>query len=357
MTRGVTKLVRRALLAALIASPLSLAAEIAAQFDADTGAVHVTGLEGPDLNELLTSPEGIILRVAGASGARGTPFEVSDSAGALVITPRFALRLGTEYELMLDGETLPIVLPAPNAPTPKLGGISPSQGVIPANTLRMYLEFSEPMARGQIRDAVRLLDADGSEVQSPFLTLGPELWDVPQTRVTLLFDPGRVKQGVGPNAAVGPPLVAGESYRLVVGGAMQSAAGEMLGSDVEVSFRVGTAVRTPIDPTEWQVLIPPAGTRAHLTVAFDRIIDTGAVRRLVTLRDADGTEIRGHIETDGGGWSLTPERPWTPGDYTLVIDPELEDVSGNTPSVPFDAETGTIGTFQTAIERRITLLP
>lgn len=356
MTR-VTKLVRRALLAALIASPLSLAAEISAQFDADTGAVRVTGLESPYLNELLTSPEGIILRVAGTSSARGTPFEVSDSAGLLVITPRFALRLGTKYELTLDSETLPIVLPAPNAPSPKLVGISPSQGLIPANTLRMYLEFSEPMARGQIRDAVRLLDADGSEVPSPFLTLGPELWDGSQTRITLLFDPGRIKQGVGPNAAVGPPLVAGESYRLVVDDSMQSAAGEVLGSDVAVSFKVGAAVRTPIDPTEWQVLIPPAGTQAPLNVAFDRIIDTGAVRRLITLRDADGHQMQGHIETDGGGWSLMPEGAWPPGDYTLVIDPELEDISGNTPGMRFDAQAGTIGTTQAASQRQFTILP
>lgn len=295
--------------------------------------------------------------MAGASSGRGTPFEASESSGALVITPRFALRLGTNYELTLDGEALPLVLPVPNAPTPKLVGVSPSQGVIPANTLRIYLQFSEPMARGHIRDAVTLLRADGSEVPSPFLKLGPELWDGSQTRVTLLFDPGRIKEGVGPNAAVGAPLVAGETYRLVVGDAMRSAAGKTLSSDVAVSFRVGAAVRTPIDPSAWQIPTPPAGTQAPLTVAFDRIIDTGVVRRLVTLRDADGHQVQGHIETDGGGWSLTPERPWNPGDYTFVIDPELEDISGNTPGVPFDAQAGTIGTTQTAIERLITIQP
>lgn len=353
----VTKLVRRALLAVLTISPLPLAAEAVAQFHAETGAVHVSGLEDADRETLLTKPERVTLRVAGATSPRGTPFLISEAAGSLIITPRFALRLGTDYELTLDRTALPVVLPTPDAPAPELVGISPSQGVIPANTLRMYLQFSEPMARGHIRGAVKLLRADGSEVPSPFLKLGPELWDGLQKRVTLLFDPGRIKQGVGPNASVGAPLVAGERYRLVVSGAMQSAAGEALGSDAAVWFRVGPAVRTPIDPAVWQILTPRAGTQTPLTVAFDRIIDTGAVRRLVTLHDADGTEIRGHIETDGGGWSLTPEHPWVPGDFTLVINPELEDISGNTPSVPFDAETGTIGTVQTASLRQFTLLP
>lgn len=356
MTR-VTKLVRRVLLAVLIASPLPSAAEIAAQFDTETGAVHVTGLEDTERTVLLASPERMTLKVAGASSVRGTPFKASEASDVLVINPRFALRLGMDYELTLDDTALPVVLPTPDAPTPQLVVISPSQGVIPANTLRMYLQFSEPMARGYIRDAVTLLRADGSEVPSPFLTLGPELWDGSQTRVTLFFDPGRIKQGVGPNATVGAPLIAGESYRLVVRGALQSAAGEALGSDVSVAFRVGPAIRRPIDPTAWQILTPPAGTQAPLTVAFGRIIDTGVVRRLVTLRDADGNQMQGHIETDGGGWSLTPHRPWAAGDYALLIDAELEDISGNTPGVPFDAQEGTIGTVQTAIERQITISP
>lgn len=44
----VMKLARRALLAVFIASPLPLAAEIAARFDAEAGAVNVIGLEATD---------------------------------------------------------------------------------------------------------------------------------------------------------------------------------------------------------------------------------------------------------------------------------------------------------------------
>lgn len=356
MTR-VIKLVRRALLAVLTVSPLPLAAEIAAHYNADTGSIHVTGLELADRKELLASPERIVLKVRGASSERGTAFKASQASESLVINPRFTLLLGTDYELTINREALPIFLPKPNVPNPELIGVSPSQGVIPANTLRIYLKFSEPMARGHIQEAVSLLRADGSAVPNPFLTIGPELWDVSQTRFTLLFDPGRIKQGVGPNTSVGAPLVAGESYRLVVSGAMKSAAGKELGSDVVLAFRVGEAVRTAIDPATWQVLAPPAGSRTPLTVAFDRIIDTGVVRRFVTLLDADGTQIQGYIETDGGGWSITPARPWTPGDYTLIIDPELEDISGNTLGAPFDAQVGAIGTTQTAVMRQITVLP
>ena len=43
--------------------------------------------------------------------------------------------------------------------------------------------------------------------------------------------------------------------------------GEALGSDVAVAFRVGPAIRRPIDPMAWQVLTPRAGTQTPLTVS------------------------------------------------------------------------------------------
>lgn len=40
---------------------------------------------------------------------------------------------------------------------------------------------------------------------------------------------------------------------------------------------------------------------------------------------------------------MTPTRPWAEGRYRVVVDAELEDVSGNTPGAPFDARAGAIG--------------
>ncbi|MEL6688821.1 MAG: hypothetical protein AAFP28_00765 [Pseudomonadota bacterium] len=342
------QLTRQALLAAFIALPTLAWAEVTARYEAKTVIVESTqpGL----LTDIGTDADEFVLQVSGLASSRGMPFSVTASSSSLRIKPRFALRPGTDYTLKLpDGRTLAIAVPAQDAPSPKLVGFAPSQAVIPANTLRLYLHFSEPMARGQMRDAVRLLREDGTQVPSPFLTLGPELWDPTQTRVTLLLDPGRIKQGVGPNSHVGAPLEEGESYRLTVAEGMKSAAGEPLAQDTAIAFRVGPAERRAIAPETWQILSPPVNTRAPLTVAFDRIMDTGAVRRLIVLEDMNGDRVPGNVETDGGGWSLSPASNWTSGTYRLVIDPELEDVAGNTPGVPFDAEAGTIGTVQKAV--------
>ncbi len=340
---------RQALLAALIGLPLPGLAEVAARFDPLSGNIVVKGLEGEDRTALMANPDLLRLQVASLNNTRSMPVTLDRQGAFLTIQPRFGLKPGTPYVLDLNGTRLDIIPPAAEAIVPSLVAFVPSQSVIPANTLRLYLHFSEPMARGQLREAVALLERDGTEVSSPFLNLEAELWDPNQTRVTLLLDPGRIKQGVGPNVLAGAPLVAGENYQLVISGAMQSAAGVPLGQEASVAFRVGDVERTAITPASWQVLPPAAGSHAALTVAFDRIIDSGAVLRLLTVEDPQGGHIRGQIETDGGGWSLIPSQPWQTGTYKLIIDPELEDVSGNTIGAAFDAAAGTIGSKQAPI--------
>lgn len=145
------------------------------------------------------------------------------------------------------------------------------------------------------------------------------------------------------------PFQPGETYALVVSGSMQSAAGAPLGTDATLALRVGQAERRAIDPAMWQILAPTAGSHAPITVAFDRIMDSSATRRLLHMQDGVGNRLRGAITSDGCGWSFTPVQAWQADDYHLIVDPDLEDVSGNTIAAPFDAAAGTIGAEQAPI--------
>ncbi|NNE89615.1 MAG: hypothetical protein HKN27_16220 [Silicimonas sp.] len=351
--RRAKHLVRQALLAAFILFPMSALAEVSSRFDHVSGNVALRGLDPDQRAEILADPAKMRLQVSGLETQRGMLATVKSDGADLVITPRFALRPGTDYvvHLTVEGTTgaSQFTVPAADAVMPALTGFAPSQSVIPANTLRMYVQFSEPMARGQFREAITLWRSEGVQVESPFLTLGPELWDPTQTRLTLLLDPGRVKQGVGPNAVGGAPLVSGEAYQLVVSGEMKSAVGVPLGQDATISIRAGDAERRAITPGNWRVLRPQAGSQMPLTVTFARIMDSGAVVRLLTLENDQGRRVRGQVNTDGGGWSLVPDHPWQAGTYQLIVAPELEDVSGNSIGVPFDAATGTIGQIEEAV--------
>ncbi|MGC3968469.1 MAG: hypothetical protein QM775_14160 [Pirellulales bacterium] len=42
------------------------------------------------------------------------------------------------------------------------------------------------------------------------------------------------------------------------------------------------------------------------------------------------------MSDDGHRWTWTPADRWNPGGFTLVVDPVLEDLCGNSPERAFD---------------------
>ena len=341
-------LVRQVLFAALVFLASPAIANVTAEYVEQDGDIIVSGMTDDEIVAAVSMPESVKLRVKDALSNRSMLFSLNANGGILRVKPMFSLKAGETYILSITQHGLEpidvsINVPSKVASVPRLVSFSPSQAFIPANTLRLYLTFSEPMARGQSLQSIKIENDRGDEIKSPFLNLSEELWDKSQTRLTLLLDPGRIKQGVGPNQQVGVPLEAGNAYRLIVGTSMKSAAGKTLRKTTAITFRVGAPERRAISINDWQIASPPAGNSGPLSIAFDRIMDRGSVMRMITLTDQSGKPMRGTINSDGGGWSLSPDQPWRAGEYQLFIDQELEDVSGNTMRSAFDAIPGTIG--------------
>ncbi|MBO9403327.1 hypothetical protein [Shimia sp. R9_3] len=334
--------VRQAMLAALLLSPFEGAAEVRTEFDAASGSVIVSGLDEKECKDLLENPSAVYLQYAEANSSRSMALTLGTAGDSLVLDPRFDLRPGSEYIVGLGDYEAKIALPGDEIKAPELVWHAPASAEIPANTLRFYLMFSEPMARGQIGANIWLERADGRRVDSPFLNLNAELWDRDQRRLTLLFDPGRIKQGVGPNQTDGAPLEFGESYRLVVAGTMQSARGAAIGGHQVLPFKVGPATRSAVRPDDWRINRPETGAKIPMLITFDRVMDRGASARLIKVLDGSGTVIPGTVTTDDLTWRFAPKAPW-PATVRLRIDPDLEDISGNSLRAPFDANPNTIG--------------
>lgn len=216
------------------------------------------------------------------------------------------------------------------ASTTEVVAIYPSAAALPANLLKLYLQFSAPMSRGEAYDHLRLLRADGSEVQLPFVAPHHELWNATTDRLTLFFDPGRIKRGVAPNTTVGPPLRAGESYRLVIDPGWPDARGLPLREGFEKSFRVVEADRKPPAVEGWR-LDPPAGDTALLTIDFPEALDHALLARMLEVLDAQDETVAGTVEVSAGArrWTFRPARPWRPGPYRIRVDTRLEDLAGN----------------------------
>jgi hypothetical protein len=270
---------------------------------------------------------------------------------AIRFTPRYALRPGMAYRatarLPEEAGGQPRVLskefrlpePPPGEPT-KVVAIYPSAAILPENQLRFYIHFSAPMSEGEAYQHVRLMRDDGREVTRAFLEIGEELWDGTGTRLTLLFDPGRVKQGLKPREEFGPVLEEGRGYRLVVDKNWHDATGQPLASGFEKGFKAGPMIEAAVDVKQWQITAPQANTRAALRVAFPRPLDRALLHRMIGVLDAAGKGVEGEIAVSDQErrWEFRPAEAWKAGKYELVVDTALEDSAGNNLARPFEVD-------------------
>lgn len=224
-------------------------------------------------------------------------------------------------------------------PDTRVAETFPSVDTVPENLLRLYVRFASPMSIGEAERRIRLLDADGSVVEDAFLVVPQELWDPDRTRLTVLFDPGRIKRDLRPSDELGLPLRAGRIYTLVIDSAWRDGRGVALAAGYRRSFTVGAADRVYPRPDEWRLEIPGAATRDPLVVRFPEPMDHGLLGRTLTVLHA-GRPVAGSVRIGAGerSWVFRPGSPWTAGDHALRIDTDLEDLAGNNLRQVFDID-------------------
>jgi hypothetical protein len=310
------------------------------------GAVEVRGLPAAMLNN--PGPE-LLSVAAGEPGQLDST--VPRLAGRYVVDdevlrfePRYRPSEGLVLRVVVRGDsTVTRLIELPRGPaatsTTMVTGVFPSADTIPANHLRWYLEFSSSMREGEQEANVHLLDASGREVDDAFLIVSEELWDPARRRLTVLFDPGRVKRGVRQNLESGAPLVAGRDYVLRVDRGWRDGRGAPLARGFEKRFHVVAADRTPLDSAEWKVTPPREGTREPVTLDFGRGMDRALAERLVVVTQ-DNRRVPGRMILAAGEriWRLEPDQVWQGREYELRVSPVLEDPRGNRLGLNFDRD-------------------
>ena len=218
--------------------------------------------------------------------------------------------------------------------------VYPSSDRLPENLLRVYIHFSAPMSLGNADKYIRLLDESGSEVVMPFLALDQELWDRAHQRLTLLFDPGRIKRGIKANIEQGPPLKTGHNYELVIDAAWPDKSGSPLASSFHKVFTVMPADRKSPEFEKWRVLAPLAGTTEPVRMVLDKSLDSALLRRMITVCHASGKPVEGRSEiaVEETEWRFIPTFPWQSGGFEIRVNSALEDLAGNNLTRVFDTD-------------------
>ncbi|MCU0704792.1 MAG: TIM barrel protein [Fimbriiglobus sp.] len=221
-------------------------------------------------------------------------------------TPRFPPSPGTRYRLFFDDFTAEFTV-AKRAPPPP----------------------------PEVYKFVKLLRADGSEVKDAFLEIGEELWTPDGTRLTLLFDPGRVKRGLKPREVAGPILESGKSYEVVVSKNWPDADGFPLKAEKRWKFTAADPDDTPVDPKKWTL---SQQGRGPLVATFDKPLDHALAARMVWV-EKKGKKIDAVAVVGEGATSVRfdGKEEWR-GEYTLVVDTRLEDVCGNRVGQAFEVD-------------------
>jgi hypothetical protein len=294
-----------------------------------------------------------VLRVWVAEAGGDAPAmlgEVGRRGEEIVFTPRYPFVAGMKYRAKFDASVLgkgqgPIetefaIAAVSQTPVARVAAIYPSGDELPENLLKFYIHFSAPMSRGEAYQRVQLVDQDGKVVREPFLELSEELWNPQMTRFTLFFEPGRVKEGLVPRAEMGPALVKGRSYTLVVDGEWRDGEGRAMVESAKKTFRVVAADHGQPDPSRWLINSPVAGTKEELTISFDEPLDHAMLGRVLAVRDADGRELPGTVAIDEHEqrWVFTPLLPWQRGRHAVMVASILEDMAGNSIGRAFEVD-------------------
>ncbi len=246
---------------------------LVASDDSSNRKVSVEGIASKDLSFLQSLPadrlaEYFKLTVEEKAGDIELPSVLGEwivEKERVLFSPRFSLDSGKGYRVEFTSpksntitRTLLILPQAVSLGEPaRVIAIYPSASKLPRNLLKFYVHFSAPMQQGNVYRYLQLTKADGTKLEAPFLEVAEELWDTTGTRLTLLLDPGRVKQGLVPREEDGAIFEVGESYRLTVRSDWLDAQGRKSAVATNKDFSIVNDDVDQPNPDGW-IIHPPA---------------------------------------------------------------------------------------------------
>ncbi|WP_339732748.1 Ig-like domain-containing protein [uncultured Gimesia sp.] len=267
----------------------------------------------------------------------------------LEFKPAFPLVRGSRYQAVFDPAALKLTtnkteqrlrktyaIPLPDSKPPRVTAVYPSSKRLPANHLKFYIQFSEPMQQGEIFEHFSLFNKTQQQlVPRPFRHT--ELWSPDGKQLTLWFHPGRQKVGVNLNVELGAILNEGQEYDLRISPKWAALSGHPLGKEVKKIFTAVAMDERQPDIHKWNLNQPTAGTREPLIYELDEPLDYALLLSQLTLKDINAKPVPGKIELAENEtvWRFIPDQPWQAGWYQLAVGTVIEDLAGNSLDRPF----------------------
>ncbi|MCF2859461.1 hypothetical protein L1286_18405 [Pseudoalteromonas sp. SMS1] len=215
--------------------------------------------------------------------------------------------------------------------------VYPTADTLPENLLRFYVYFNQPMRTEDTLSHVYLTDDNGKRLEGVFLANKVNLWSPDRKRLTLLFDPGRVKTGLVAHNTLGRALEDGSTYQLVINaGAINQ---KTCTSVYTKRFTVVAPIYEKPSVNSWRISQPKERTKQPLIIDFNAPIDHTSLAYRIRVKNGDGEIVSGLIDigSQEKQWIFLPNTNWAEKEtYTLFVAPILEDIVGNRITGLFD---------------------
>lgn len=269
------------------------------------------------------------------------------TANTIEFKPRFSFHPGSELSVQFDAkvggriELKRISIPKISLPATSVVQVYPTRSVLPENLLKLYVHFSAPMQRGQVYDHVKIVEIkSGRTIELPFLELEQELWSRDGKRLTLLFDPGRIKRGLKPREEMGPIFEVGNDYKFIISKDWADANGTSLREGFEKKMTIGPNDASTPALKDWKIVVPKSETLDPLIINFDQTLDSSIAKRSIQVFKSDQRlEFKKvALIQNELGLRLLPDAFWKNGKYEIRIASDLEDLCGNRIGRLFDVD-------------------
>lgn len=284
--------------------------------------------------------DSLTITVSKEGSERGIIGTFTDKKDSTLFYPIIPFLAQQTYLVQCSGQLIGTFTPsATQHSSPTITAIYPSADSLPANLLKFFIRFSEPMSDISPYPYIHLLTAEGDTLSNIFLEQLPALWNSENDMLTIWLDPGRIKRELELNERFGNPLEEAKHYRLVIDGEISSRKGKAMGQSYVKAFFSTPADREKPSVDQWELGLPALGTKDPLYVHFYESMDY--------LSTFDRIEISCNQKIQKGKvsmkkqervWIFYPLVAWESGTYTIIIDAVVEDIAGNNLQSVFDRD-------------------
>lgn len=246
-------------------------------------------------------------------------------------TPIVPFDQETPYTLVFDDQFFHFEIKrGKDQPIMTVSSIYPSVDEVPANILKWYIRFSQPVNPVRIYEHINFLDQEGKPIDRSILHLGAPLLSEDGTLLTVWIEPGRQKRMLGPNRHLGSVFEPYRQYTLHIADTLKDKHGVPIAKSVRHTFTTTDSDRIKPTIANWSVGSLPSDTRQPLAIKSNDHLDYGSLLDAFSIM-LDDHRVDGVLTYDSETTMIhfTPSDKWKKGSYTIQLGYQLEDLAGN----------------------------